>query len=309
MFESHLIIYHGTCPDGFGSAWLLRRALFASRLESFAKNGANVELFAGSYNDALDIEMCRDRHVWMVDFCYPATTLVDVMKVATTLRIMDHHQTSAEWVNDTRVKHLLKVYGSHGDMRADDGFFNFQNVAILDQSHSGAGIVAQYATHFGVRVPDWFVHLEDRDLWKFKVPGTASAFAAITARRYELEDWDTMSNYSSQQLIAQGDAIEMYRQRLIEQSIEKAFEVELFGHKVWIAQCPYAIGSDVAGKLAERTPELFGAYFIHDGETTRYGLRSLPLGMDVAELAALEGGGGHKHAAGFEIIHDVGFNV
>lgn len=62
----------------------------------------------------------------------------------------------------------------------------------------------------------------------------------------------------------------------------------------------YAIGSDVAGRLAEREPERFVAYFVQYGNRRKYGLRSTERGFNVAHIAETAGGGGHIHAAGFE---------
>jgi nanoRNase/pAp phosphatase (c-di-AMP/oligoRNAs hydrolase) len=59
-------------------------------------------------------------------------------------------------------------------------------------------------------------------------------------------------------------------------------------------------GSDTAHELAQGA--LFGAYwFLRADGVVQFGLRSTEDGIDVSEIAATYGGGGHKHAAGFQV--------
>ena len=59
--------------------------------------------------------------------------------------------------------------------------------------------------------------------------------------------------------------------------------------------------SDIAGELAKDRP--FGACYFDRGDGKRqWSLRSRDGGIDVAEVAKANGGGGHRNAAGFEQV-------
>ncbi len=297
--ESVLIIYHANCPDGFGSAWLIRRGIRAAD-EATATTGRTIELFEGKYGEEPPLDLIRATDTtFIVDFCYPTEQLNNIASETDDLVVLDHHQTAAQWLADSD----LRVFGSVEDLLTDqtDESTAHDHVAVMNQGRSGIGLASDFVfTVFGLRAPDWARHIEDRDLWRFGINGTAEVFAAVTSHPMTLNNWDLMASMGSLDLYREGTAIARYRNKLIAEIVDTAFEAELLGHRVWIAGSPYAVASDVAGVLAIRNPKLFGAYFIITGETVKWGLRSTPDGMDVAELAAVHGGGGHKHAAGFE---------
>lgn len=284
MSAEPIIIFHAGCPDGWGAAWWLARAL-----------GGNPVMHEGRYGEPPPADVA-DRDVFIVDFCYPSALLDEIVGVCRSLLVLDHHQTSVGCVDGSSfVRPVTMLYAIDLGRR--------HPVAVLDMEHSGVGLVADYvAGRFGLEPPLWFENIEDRDLWRFALPDTAEVFAAVTSRPYTKEAWDEMERMLRIDLVAEGRAINRYREKLIESTVETAFETVLFDRRVWCAAAPYAIGSDVAGILAERDPEGFAAYFVEYGDRRRFGLRSGPDGMDVAVLAETVGGGGHRHASGFEVL-------
>jgi nanoRNase/pAp phosphatase (c-di-AMP/oligoRNAs hydrolase) len=62
--------------------------------------------------------------------------------------------------------------------------------------------------------------------------------------------------------------------------------------------------SELLGELAKGADFAVGWFATARG-TYRYSLRSDPQGLDVSAIAKLFGGGGHKHAAGFEVDQPV----
>jgi oligoribonuclease NrnB/cAMP/cGMP phosphodiesterase (DHH superfamily) len=252
-----LIIHHGDCPDGFGAAWWLGKAIEVDH-----------DVVAAKYTDPADVEACADRHVYIVDFCYPAEELDEIAGVCRTLTVLDHHQTAETWLTESKltvfsdVHHLCDVNELGGD----------KAMAVLDRERSGVGLVSTFVRRWrGWDAPEFLTHIQDRDLWRFDNVDTPAVFAAVTSRPYTVDAWDEMAAMTTESLV-----------------------------EVWCAASPYAIGSDVAGELAKRDPELFAAYFVQYGDRRRFGLRSTPAGMDVAALAETCGGGGHRHASGFE---------
>lgn len=279
-----IIIHHANCPDGFGAAWLLEQSLDGLRTSPL--------IVAANYGD--EPPDVRGADVFIVDFCYQGDVMARIAEESNTLVVLDHHESALGYIADsgiTTFRSVSEFIDSNGMDTA---------VAILDMNRSGVGLVMEYAD---VTV-DMLLHVEDRDLWRFNLPGTAEVFAAITSRPYTRQAWDEMDAMDVTDLIAEGQAIQRYRQKLIDATVATAWQMQIpTGHFVWVAACPYAIGSDVAGVLAQRDPENFAAYFVPYGDRVKFGLRSVEgTGRNVREIASLiPGGGGHPHAAGFEV--------
>lgn len=289
-----LVIHHAGCPDGFGAAWWLGRAL------------GDHDKHEGRYGEAPPDVTGRD--VWIVDFCYPTADLQAIAAVAKTVTVLDHHQTSHAYVAGLTGWDVCPTIAGLCDLM-ELGAAQF--VACVDEAHSGVGLVAEYVRRWrGEAAPEFLANIEDRDLWFFALAETPAVFAAVTSRPYTDAEWDDMASMPIDQLVAEGNAIQRYRDVLIEHCLDNATRIHLFGRDVWATACPYMVGSDVAGALAKRDPIAFAAYWIIHPDHVQWGLRSTDEGMDVAELAqTFPPGGGHKHAAGFRTPLDIGLRI
>jgi hypothetical protein len=78
-----LIVHHGSCPDGFGSAWWLARNL----------DGRPV-FHEGFYGQDPPWDLVAGRDVWIVDFSYPGHQLDEIARVCKSLIVFDHHQSA-----------------------------------------------------------------------------------------------------------------------------------------------------------------------------------------------------------------------
>ena len=277
------VIYHGNCPDGFTAAWLMYKCIGDWYLK--------VDLVPASYQTPPPDEVGTD--VFLVDFCYEPEYLRDLAKRSHNLTILDHHETASEWVHEVWPDLVFSEW--------DDELHQVLDAKVLDQNHSGA-MLAQLWT--GSNVP--FVrHVEDRDLWRHQFKETEQVVQAMLSYDYTLENWDKLVAMGIWELRSQGESIVRYRDRLIAQVVDEAYQTDLLGHEgIWVAGCPYTIGSDVAGILAERhDPERFAATYVDKPNGIRkWGARSVnPTGMNVAALAKPLGGGGHPHAAGWAL--------
>ena len=102
-----------------------------------------------------------------------------------------------------------------------------------------------------------------------------------------------------QALADQGSAIERKHFKDIAELLAvSARPMVIGGHRVKVANLPYTMSSDAAGKLAEGEP--FGACYMDTPDGRVFSLRSHgEQAVDVSEIAKAYGGGGHKNAAGF----------
>jgi len=258
------VLYHANCSDGFCAAWLFRMTC------------DNAEYIPVQYGESPP-ELIMDDEVYILDFSYPRGKLIEIKNKVKSLLVIDHHKTS---------------------MKDCEGL----DFCIFDKEHSGAMLTYMYLKD---KLPDlrflkeFVEYIEDRDLWRFELPNSKAVNAAIRSHKQTFEEWHVILEYLDF-LYLEGEPILRYRDQLIEQHVNYAYEIEFNGHKGLITLCSVGeIISEVAGQLAEKAT--FGAtYVIKQDGTKIISLRSKG-DFDVSELAKQFGGGGHKNAAGFSL--------
>lgn len=269
-----LVIYHASCQDGFCAAWVARRCL-----------GKDVDFLPAQYGDPVPVDV-SDRDVYVLDFSYKRPDLLGLIEDAAQVVVLDHHVTAKE-----------ELAGDLSLWR--DGRCWKQPTIWFDMEHSGAALAWG---HFfpGEPVPHLVQYVEDRDLWKWKLPCSREVSAALASYPHDFETWDTLHREmqgDNEDLVVQGSAILRYQGQQVANQCKNAVEITLDGHKVLSCNATLLI-SETAGKLAEGRP--FGAtYFVRGDGKKVWSLRSTPDGVDVAAIARKFGGGGHRDAAGF----------
>ena len=212
----------------------------------------------------------------LTDFSYKRAELERIVERAKSVLILDHHKTAQ-----------AELEGLPGA------------VTVFDMDRSGARITWDH--YFpGEAPPDLLLHIEDRDLWRFALPGTREIQANVFSYPYDFAVWDALMERDPQELAAEGKAIERKHFKDIEELTKVVTrEFEIGGYRVPVANLPYTLTSD-AGHLLARDKPFAGCYWdTPDGRV--FSLRSTEEGLDVAEIAKQYGGGGHKHASGFRV--------
>jgi oligoribonuclease NrnB/cAMP/cGMP phosphodiesterase (DHH superfamily) len=276
-----LCIYHANCADGFGAAWVVRQALGAD----------NVEFHAGHYGKpAPDVE---GRDVIIVDFSYPYELLVLLGHQARSILIIDHHKTAAE-----ALAQLPQAPASFAEWAPST-----QRVGtVFDMNRSGAGLTWDYFNP-GAPRPALINHIEDRDLWRFKLEGTREIQANLFSYPYDFEVWDALMNTLTSQLLADGKAIERKHHKDVAELVAGSKRrMVIAGFDVPVANLPYIHSSDAGHLMAIGEP--FAACYQDTSEHRYFSLRSHDQGLDVGEIAKRYGGGGHRNAAGFKVPFD-----
>lgn len=296
-----LILYHSGCMDGSGAAlaaWM-----------KFRDNAVYMPINYGEviieFGQKLNDEPILDREIYLLDFCFKANTLSRLVKMAKTVIVIDHHKTAKE--------ELDKVLGSSWDTAP-------QNLQIVfDLERSGA-VLSWMTFHPGTEVPSMLKYIEDRDLWRWKLPNSKEINTAleVTGLKTDFQQpelilaWDTRAELN---LIEQGTAVLKYQDQLIKQITRNANPENPF---VWAINsnhttkiCPAntcVLQSEVCnyilatrwGPFTIKYDIAVAYYFDEADEKYRVSLRSTKDGPDVSEIAKQFGGGGHKNAAGFE---------
>lgn len=258
-----LCIYHGNCVDGFGAAWVVRKAL------------GNIEFFPGIYQEPPpDV---TNRNVVIVDFSYNRSVLLEMAKKATSILILDHHKSAAEDLVDLP-----------------------SNVVVqFDMNHSGAILTWNYFFP-ETEPPQLLLHIEDRDLWRFALKNTRQIQANVFSYPYDFQVWDMLMLADLSRLAFDGEAIKRKHFKDIQELLSVTTrEMEIGGYRVPVANLPYTLVSDAAHELAKEKP--FAACYWDTPEGRCFSLRSRKDGIDVSKVAKQYGGGGHCNASGFRV--------
>lgn len=262
-----LTLYHKNCTDGLAAALAVRKHLWdTSQMKgskfTTAQYGDNPPNVAG-----LD--------VIVVDFSYPREVLLEMKAQAKSLVVIDHHQT------------------------AQDALAGL-DFCIFDLSKSGAVLAWEYF-HPGKPLPRLMEYVQDRDLWQWKLPFSQEVSAALRSYKPFLNEWERfLDDYSLAGLITEGAAILRYQKQQIEMALAQGVEmVEIGGYTVPCANSTHLV-SELGNEMAQGHPFAALYFDTRDGKRV-FSLRSTDEGVDVAEVAKLYGGGGHRHAAGFSV--------
>lgn len=258
-----MCIYHGNCADGFGAAWVVRKAL------------GDIEFVAGKYQEAPPDVTGKD--VVMVDFSYKRETLLEMASSAHSILILDHHKTAKEDLIDLPINVICK----------------------FDMNRSGAMLTWD---HFfpSETPPALLLHIEDRDLWRFALQNTRQIQANVFSYPYDFQVWDSLMAMAPSALASDGEAIERKHFKDIKELIGvTAREMLIGGHRVPVANLPYTMSSDAGHELAKGRP--FAACYWDTPDGRVFSLRSSDAGVDVSDVAKLYGGGGHRNASGFRL--------
>ena len=261
-----LCIYHGNCADGFTAAWVVRLAL-----------GKDVEFHAGFYRDPPPDVKGKD--VYIVDFSYKPDIMESILAEANSVTHIDHHETAIVAMECVCHSKLFKFYSP-------------------ENTESGAMLAWKYFFP-DTEVPQFIKHVDDRDRWKFLLPGTREIQANVFSYDYTFENWDMLMAQDLETQISEGSAI----QRRMVKDIKELSNVvvrrmNIAGYNVPCANVPYQYGSDMCSFLAKNEP--FAAYYYDKPTHREFGLRSVPGGINVAKIAESFGGGGHATSSGFK---------
>lgn len=279
-----LVIYHANCWDGFCAAWVARMAL------------GDIEAVPAHYGQSSpDV---AGREVYLLDFSYKRQEMRDILSGAHSVVVLDHHKTA-----EAELAGIVDEFILRPDLIANPPG-SVLPVVWFDMDKSGARLAWEHFAYIGgwqgMKAP-WLVdYTEDRDLWRHALPESENINAALRSYPLDFALWDEFHNSMGQREMfkREGAAIRRAERAIVESHVRNAREDDRFGYPVKIVNAT-TLFSEIAGELAKGRD--FGAcYFDRNDGKRQWSLRSDENGIDVSELARKMGGGGHKHAAGFE---------
>ncbi len=262
------VLYHKNCTDGFSAAWAAWRAF-----------GGKADYVPVMHQEPLP-DGLAGKEIYLVDFCYRAETMDELMKLAKRVTALDHHAMCEEDV-----------------LRTEGGVF--------DNARSGSVIAWEYF-HPKKKTPLFLKYVEDNDLWRHKLPQSKAMTAYLRTVPFDFKTWNKLEKEIAtaagrKKCFEKGNLLLDQEMKLVDRLVKENAEfVELRGHKALAVNSPF-FRDNIGHALSTAFPP-FGIIWDERKGKTVVSLRSDGT-FDVAALAAHYGGGGHKAAAGFTVPH------
>ncbi|HTY39689.1 MAG TPA: DHHA1 domain-containing protein [Candidatus Paceibacterota bacterium] len=269
-----IVIYDGGCTDGFGGAWA-----------AWKKFGASAFYHGGSHTE-VPMTHLHGKKIYFIDFCYDAPVIRKLLRNGNHIVSLEHHESHEEAV---KMAHEYRY----------------------DTEHSGCVLAWQY--FFPKKpVPRLLRHIEDIDLWKFRLPHTKAARAFLETQDMDFRTWsglikDFENPAKRKKLIEKGETVLAYQDKLCEELIrESAERVRFKGIVTYAVNAPnynsHNLTDMIGDKLLRAHPPM-AIVWKQRRKTIKVSLRSNG-GVNVAQLASQFGGGGHRDSSGFSIPRD-----
>lgn len=292
------LIYHAACEDGFCSALFFKLVY------------PNAELIPWNYYyDGYPDVTGKD--VLIADFSFKRPILLDMMKKAKSLRVLDHHSTAAE--------HLSGLDFCTFDMTKSGARLTWE--FLFDELRDKIGNTSIWWGPMTTQVPvssltkenpHWLArYVEDRDLWRHQLPHTHAINAYIRSLPMEFDAWEEMARGNPDSYISPGEAILRYKKKMVDTHVYFAYDAVIDGIRCKACQCTAAdLWSDIGHELSKG--DSMGAIYSdivirENGEFKKIrsvSLRSRDDAPPVLPICEKFGGGGHPHAANYKMTPD-----
>lgn len=267
--KDKVLLYHKGCPDGFGSRWCFEK--------KYGDEMTYIPVSHGSLPPAgLD-----DKDVWIADFSYPRDILLALKERCHSLIVIDHHKTAEDNLKDLDFCHF-------------------------DMTHCGAVLSWHFCNGLNKEPPMLLKYIEDRDLWKWRMPFAKEVLEVIDSYSYSQRLWDELDDRLSdddkfQEVLSEGSALLRYKDRKVKELYYKRHTLTMFGKDV-VAVNSGIYQTELAYMAANEPGQDFGLAYYFDGEHYVFSIRpGHQNNFDVSRIAVLFGGGGHPGASGFRV--------
>lgn len=264
-----IVIYHADCSDGFGGAWAAWR-----------KFGDKAR-YIPAYHQVPPLSNLKNKEIYFIDFAYSCETIRKLLKNNKKIVVIDHHITSKE---------VIKIVKHHS--------YRMEN--------SGSVLAWKYF-HPRKKVPEILKHIEDMDLYKFKVPKTKEIFSFLNLFDYNFKVWNKLAadlerKAVKKEYVKKGELIMSYEKQRVERIFHDRELVNFEGYKTFAVNSPIFTGQ-LSELMIKKLPPIAVIWKRRGGQYI-VSLRSNGSSVDVSKLAKRFGGGGHKSAAGFSVDAD-----
>ncbi len=262
--EKIKVLYHNDM-DGYGSAYAAWKYF-----------GNTVVYYVVDHGDKLPIN--KGDVIYMLDFSIKKSDMLKQLKIASKIIVVDHHENIAKQLTSIKEDNFEITY---------------------DKNKSGATL--SWAYFHKSKPPKILEHIQDYDIWAFKIPKTKEVSIWLQKHIYDpknksFKDLDKIPDIKK--IYSEGAILLDAEDKEIEEILKKTYEVEFEGKIIGVVDYDEHY-SKLGNKLAEKYP--FGVVRGNDPKNKDqyvYGIRSIG-SFDVSAIARKYGGNGHKNSAGF----------
>lgn len=184
-WKPDICVYHGGCDDGFGAAWAVRR-----------KWGDDVKFVAGAYGGFEWPAEMHGKNILFVDFSLKRDRMIELAnggitgQIPRSVVVLDHHKTAEAELKDWSVADLtLAETPTFLGLNMQE--MHQQIVALFDMDKSGAKLAWEFCFP-REPVPLLIEHIEDRDLWRFRLAATKTVSAALRTYPQDFSIWNSL---------------------------------------------------------------------------------------------------------------------
>lgn len=286
---THYIIAHGGCPDGTAAAWVAMKYI----RENFRNCNCEI-IFSSKRCFLLDTGMSpssfADTHMYILDYMYNYDTISQIK--AKSITIIDHHASSYKDCLDCK---------------------SLSCKVIHDTTKCAAVLAWEY--FYGTNVPWWILYIQDRDLYKWKLPRSRAINEAFYRKKFnKFSDFNSLMNYTETEISAladYGDTFHRETKDLIEGIVKRVHPIQFEGYNCGIIN-ELCRRSEVAEVLADKYDILIFYAYDLPSHKWKVSLRSktvnvqeIALKYENEEITGSTKGGGHDNAASFKYSGDI----
>jgi hypothetical protein len=273
-----IIISHSGCIDGSVATWIIFDSL---------PRTCNVKIFYAKHRDlSLDVpydeDYFTDKHIYILDYMYPAEVLKRLKFV--TLTIIDHHESSIADIE--QMKQMPNVY-------------------ITFDTEYCASMLAWKLVNVDIDEP-WFLrHVNDRDTGKFLLPNTRAVTNVMfheNIRSFsEFRGMVKMGPAKIRKFIERGKLYETANQTHLHKCRRMARYRTIDQHTV--ALIPTGLFSTDLTTVNINADYIFCWHYDIDDDLLIVRMRTNQENINLAKIAEnftnIKQGGGHRKAAAF----------
>lgn len=268
-----VVVYHAGCTDGLVSALVLWYLL-----------GDDAVYIPFRHDFTPELDRFRHRNVVSVDFAWSRADTLRVKEVARSVLVLDHHISNIGALSD-----LDGCYFAPSGQCAA----RFVLGTFRDDLHHTVPLANL----------QWLIgYVEDRDLWRWELPDSRAINAALHLwPKNDFGVWDRRLRFDQtvirERLCLEGDVLLQQADMIVNTLARGARSRDFCGYTALEVNSG-VFWSELGEKLGTRA-DIVVMWAQQNSGQYRYELRSRNPEIDLAQLAAQFGGGGHRSAAGF----------
>lgn len=301
-----IIIYHKGCPDGIASAWIVH-----------LYNPNAVLIYSNAGCDPPINTAIKDKRIIFVDVC-PNNFyfLIKISKQASYILVIDHHLSLLNQITNVNLPENINI------------IFDVKKCAcILTWNYftNNLNNIPKNNTLLIDNIPWFLKYIEDRDLWKLDMIKSQEINLGLLEGNYiNFEGFNKLleTKYEDifNEILEIGKIELIIKEKLINNQIKYntipcIFKIKDKEYLIWFYESNDNLRSDVGNKLLftkiiknniNRLPDFVVSWkYNFISEQFWLSLRSHNTSVNVANIAVMFKGGGHRNAAGFTLDSNV----